>query len=97
MQIIDGKLVAATTRAQIAQEVAAMRAGGLKREIGLAVIFVGNNPASEVYVRNKIKACEEVGLKSYLTSPLYSLRPKRTWTDALQRKRVCFGRDVTAL
>lgn len=66
MQIIDGKLVAATTRAQIAQEVAAMRAGGLKREIGLAVIFVGNNPASEVYVRNKIKACEEVGIKSYL-------------------------------
>ena len=66
MQIIDGKLVARETRAQIANEVAELKAKGLKREIGLAVIFVGNNPASEVYVRNKIKACEEVGIKSYL-------------------------------
>ncbi|MCM1306251.1 MAG: bifunctional methylenetetrahydrofolate dehydrogenase/methenyltetrahydrofolate cyclohydrolase FolD [Bacteroides sp.] len=66
MQIIDGKLVARETRAQIANEVAKLRAKGLKREIGLAVIFVGDNPASEVYVRNKIKACEEVGIKSFL-------------------------------
>ena len=66
MQIIDGKLVASETRAQIAKEVAELKSKGLKREIGLAVIFVGNNPASEVYVRNKIKACEEVGIKSYL-------------------------------
>ena len=35
------------------------------RDIGLAVILVGNNPASQVYVRNKIKACEEVGIKSF--------------------------------
>lgn len=66
MQIIDGKLVAAETRAQIAKEVAELKAKVYDREIGLAVIFVGNNPASEVYVRNKIKACEEVGIKSYL-------------------------------
>ena len=66
MQIIDGKLVAAETRAQIAKEVAELKSKGYDREIGLAVIFVGNNPASEVYVRNKIKACEEVGIKSYL-------------------------------
>ncbi len=66
MQIIDGKLVAAKTREQIAKEVAKLKSKGYDREIGLAVIFVGNNPASEVYVRNKIKACEEVGIKSYL-------------------------------
>ncbi len=66
MQIIDGKLVAAKTREQIAKEVAELKSKGYDREIGLAVIFVGNNPASEVYVRNKIKACEEVGIKSYL-------------------------------
>ena len=66
MQIIDGKLVAAKTREQIAKEVAELKSTGYDREIGLAVIFVGNNPASEVYVRNKIKACEEVGIKSYL-------------------------------
>lgn len=66
MQIIDGKLVAKTMRESIANEVKDIKARGLDREIGLAVIFVGNNPASEVYVRNKIKACEEVGIKSYL-------------------------------
>ena len=66
MQIIDGKLVAAKTREQIAKEVAELKSKGYDREIGLAVILVGNNPASEVYVRNKIKACEEVGIKSYL-------------------------------
>ncbi len=66
MRIIDGKAVAAATREEIANEVAALRAKGLKNDIGLAVIFVGDNPASQVYVRNKIKACEEVGIKSYL-------------------------------
>lgn len=66
MQIIDGKLVASTIRAEIAKEVACLHGKGLEYEIGLAVIFVGNNPASEVYVRNKIKACEEVGIKSFL-------------------------------
>lgn len=66
MQIIDGKLVAKDTRAQIAAEVAELKSKGFHRQIGLAVILVGNDPASEVYVRNKIKACEEVGIKSYL-------------------------------
>ncbi|MDE6060673.1 MAG: bifunctional methylenetetrahydrofolate dehydrogenase/methenyltetrahydrofolate cyclohydrolase FolD [Clostridia bacterium] len=66
MQLIDGKLVAKVTREEIASEVASLKAKGLKNEIGLAVIFVGDNPASQVYVRNKIKACEEVGMKSFL-------------------------------
>ncbi|MDE6302739.1 MAG: bifunctional methylenetetrahydrofolate dehydrogenase/methenyltetrahydrofolate cyclohydrolase FolD [Clostridia bacterium] len=66
MKLIDGKLVASSIRGGISKEVAALRAQGLKDDIGLAVIFVGDNPASQVYVRNKIKACEEVGIKSFL-------------------------------
>ena len=63
-QIIDGKAIAAQLRQQIKQRIDARIAGG-KRVPGLAVIMVGNDPASEVYVRNKRKACEEAGLQSY--------------------------------
>lgn len=58
--VIDGKQLAAEMRAEIKKSVQAFG-----REIGLAVVLAGNNPASQVYVRNKIKACEEVGVKSY--------------------------------
>ena len=62
--IIDGKALAAEIRAEIKTHVAGYtnRAG---KKIGLAVVLVGENPASQVYVRNKIKACEDVGIKSY--------------------------------
>ncbi len=66
MQIIDGKLVAQTTREQLKQEVSALKALNLATPIGLAVVLVGDNQASQVYVRNKIKACEEIGMQSYL-------------------------------
>lgn len=66
MQIIDGKLVAKVTREQIKQEVEGLKALNYPNAIGLAVIFVGDDPASQVYVRNKIKACDEVGIKSFL-------------------------------
>ena len=64
MTIIDGKALAAELRGEIRERAAQYRAerGG---EIGLAVVLVGEDPASQVYVRNKIKACEEVGIKSY--------------------------------
>ena len=61
-QIIDGKLVAQTVRAGLAQEVAALKARGV--EPGLAAVLVGENPASVIYVRNKRKACAEVGIAS---------------------------------
>ena len=61
-QIIDGKKISAAIRAEIAEEVKAMKAEGIHP--GLAVIIVGENPASQVYVRNKGKACEEVGIYS---------------------------------
>lgn len=63
-KIIDGKKHAAEMRVQIKQRVSLFR-NRYGREIGLAVILVGDNSASQVYVRNKIKACEEVGIQSF--------------------------------
>lgn len=65
MQIIDGKLVSQETRKDIAAQVAALPVDKCG-PIGLAVILVGDNPASQVYVRNKINGCAEVGIKSTL-------------------------------
>ncbi|WP_044409218.1 bifunctional methylenetetrahydrofolate dehydrogenase/methenyltetrahydrofolate cyclohydrolase FolD [Thiomicrospira microaerophila] len=58
--ILDGKAIAAELRAEIKQEVAQLVNQG-KTQPGLAVILVGENPASQVYVRNKKNACKEVG------------------------------------
>ncbi len=58
--IIDGKAVAKQLRAELKEEVASMAT-----KPGLAVILVGDDPASHVYVRNKIKACESCGIESY--------------------------------
>lgn len=62
-QLIDGKAIAALLRANIKQLVAEKIAAGL-RQPGLAVILVGEDPASTVYVRNKRQACEEAGIFS---------------------------------
>ena len=61
--IIDGKQIAAELRKSLKQRVDKRLADGLRKP-GLAVILVGNDPASEVYVRNKRKGCDEVGIKS---------------------------------
>jgi methylenetetrahydrofolate dehydrogenase (NADP+)/methenyltetrahydrofolate cyclohydrolase len=63
-RLIDGTALAKTIRAEVAQRAAALTACG--RQPGLAVILVGEDPASQVYVRNKVKACEEAGLRSVL-------------------------------
>ena len=62
-RIIDGKSIAANVRKQIRAQVDARLAAGQRRP-GLAVVLVGNDPASEIYVRNKRLACEEAGLLS---------------------------------
>ena len=59
--ILDGKKIAAEIRAELKEQVAALVAEG-RRAPSLAVIIVGNNPASETYVNNKLKACAEVGI-----------------------------------
>jgi methylenetetrahydrofolate dehydrogenase (NADP+) / methenyltetrahydrofolate cyclohydrolase len=58
--ILDGNKIAAEIRAEAAAEVRALASAGTRP--GLAVVLVGNNPASEVYVRGKVKACEETGI-----------------------------------
>ncbi len=62
--VIDGKAISAQIRAEIAEKVKLLKA---ERGIvpGLAVIIVGEDPASRVYVRNKHRACEEVGFASF--------------------------------
>ena len=61
-QVIDGAAIAQRIRAELAQRAARLAAAG--HPPALAVILVGDDPASEVYVRNKIKACEETGIRS---------------------------------
>ncbi|PWK18866.1 methylenetetrahydrofolate dehydrogenase (NADP+)/methenyltetrahydrofolate cyclohydrolase [Arcicella aurantiaca] len=65
MQIIDGKAVADEIKKEIAQEVAEIKASGGKTP-HLVAILVGNNGASETYVANKVKSCEELGFNSTL-------------------------------
>lgn len=62
--LIDGNALSTQLRAQIAQRTADMSAAG--RTPGLAVILVGDDPASAVYVRNKVRACEATGIRSVL-------------------------------
>jgi methylenetetrahydrofolate dehydrogenase (NADP+)/methenyltetrahydrofolate cyclohydrolase len=63
--LLDGKLLAQTIQAEIAAEVAALVKAGTAPP-GLAAVLVGDNPASQVYVRNKRRACEHVGMASWL-------------------------------
>src|SRR5205085_11286840 len=66
-KILDGTRMAAEIRAEVAQEVQAMAMDGVRP--GLAVVLVGHNPASEVYVRGKVKSSEEVGIYSERHTP----------------------------
>ena len=63
-QLIDGKALAATVRSEVAQRVAALRERGVQPT--LAVILVGDNPASQTYVRHKGSDCESVGMRFIL-------------------------------
>jgi methylenetetrahydrofolate dehydrogenase (NADP+) / methenyltetrahydrofolate cyclohydrolase len=63
-RILDGKSLAAQIRAAVKREVEALAQRGIRP--GLAVIVAGDDPASRVYVRNKVRACEETGVRSQL-------------------------------
>jgi methylenetetrahydrofolate dehydrogenase (NADP+)/methenyltetrahydrofolate cyclohydrolase len=63
-QLIDGKAVAAQVKTELKKMIDEKMAKGLKRP-GLAVILVGNDPASSIYVRNKRESCDQVGIQSY--------------------------------
>jgi methylenetetrahydrofolate dehydrogenase (NADP+)/methenyltetrahydrofolate cyclohydrolase len=66
-KILNGSTLANDIRREVASEVKAMTAAGMRP--GLAVVLVGHNPASEIYVRGKVKACEEVGIYSEQHTP----------------------------
>src|SRR5205085_8893327 len=74
--VLDGNKIGAQIRAEVAAEVKTLTAAGMRP--GLAVILVGNNPASEIYVRGKVKSCEEVGVYSEKHTP-----PDNISTEAL--------------
>jgi methylenetetrahydrofolate dehydrogenase (NADP+)/methenyltetrahydrofolate cyclohydrolase len=63
-RILDGKSLAAQVRVAVKREVEALAQRGIRP--GLAVLLAGDNPASRVYVRNKVRACEETGVRSEL-------------------------------
>jgi methylenetetrahydrofolate dehydrogenase (NADP+)/methenyltetrahydrofolate cyclohydrolase len=75
-RILDGSRIAADIKAEVAAEVRALAERGMRP--GLAVVLVGHNPASEIYVRNKVKACEELGIYSEKHTP-----PETVSTQAL--------------
>ena len=77
-KIIDGKAVSAKVKEQVRKEAEVLKNQGI--EIGLAVVIVGNNSASRVYVNNKKKACEEVGFISYE----YALPEETTEAELLE-------------
>lgn len=77
-KLIDGKAVSARVKGEVAKEIAELKEKGI--EAGLAVVIVGNNQASRVYVNNKKKACAEVGIASYE----YALPEETTESELLE-------------
>ena len=65
--ILDGNKIAAEIRGEVAAEAKSLADAGMRP--GLAVVLVGHNPASEIYVRGKVKSCEEVGIFSEKHTP----------------------------
>lgn len=80
-QLIDGKTVATALKAEIAEKIKTKMAEG-RRQPGLAVILVGEDPASTIYVRSKRLACEEVGIKSFYY-PLENTVPEQQLADLI--------------
>ncbi len=76
--ILDGNKIAAQIKAEVAEQVQELAAAGLRP--GLAVILVGEDPASAIYVRGKVKACEQLGIHSEEYKP-----PAATTTEELVR------------
>lgn len=66
-RVLDGIVLAAEIKAEVARELHWLRSAGV--EAGLAVVLIGEDPASAIYVRNKVKACEELGIRSTMLRP----------------------------
>ena len=66
-RVLDGIELASEIKTEVAGELQRLRAAGV--EAGLAVVLIGEDPASAIYVRNKVKACEELGIRSTMLRP----------------------------
>jgi methylenetetrahydrofolate dehydrogenase (NADP+) / methenyltetrahydrofolate cyclohydrolase len=77
-RILDGNSISATIKAEVAEQVKSLLASGVRP--GLAAVLVGDDPGSQIYVRNKVKACHELGLHSEQIT-----LPDSTSTDELLR------------
>lgn len=86
-RILDGKSLAAQVRAAVKRDVEALAQRGIRP--GLAVVLAGDNPASRVYVRNKVRACEETGVRS----ELYEL-PANASQEAVLERVLALNDDV---
>jgi methylenetetrahydrofolate dehydrogenase (NADP+)/methenyltetrahydrofolate cyclohydrolase len=84
-QILEGKKISGQILAELHSRIAA-----LKRRPALAVVLVGDNPASQIYVRNKIKACQELGIRSMEIRP-----PGDISTEALLEQLTPLANDRT--
>lgn len=82
MILIDGKKVSSDIKSELKEEISALY-NKTGKSPGLVVIIVGNNPASEVYVRNKHKACGEVGINS----TVLNLPEETTQGELLQKNQ----------
>ena len=87
-QLIDGNALSKKLRAQAAERIGALKARGTTP--GLAVILVGENPASAVYVRNKVKGCQDIGMHSVLER-----HPAAMTEEALLGRIGSFNHDDT--
>ena len=86
-QILDGKAISAELRGAIAQRVARLREKGVTP--GLAVILVGADPASQIYVRNKSVGCDQVGIHSVtINLPETTTQMRRQRWRLSRRKRM---------
>src|ERR1700690_473265 len=83
--ILDGNKIAAEIRAEVASEVKELTAAGLRP--GLAVVLVGHNPASEIYVRGKVKSCGELGIYSEQLTPPDTISTQELLELVLQLNR----------
>jgi len=77
-QILDGKVIAAAIKAEVAEDVKRLREQGVR--LGLTVVLVGNDPASQVYVRNKVKTSAEIGIAGELLTPAANITTERMLT-----------------
>ena len=85
-RLLDGVALGKAIRAEVAEEVA--RLSGTGRRPGLAVVIVGDDPASQVYVRCKGRACEEAGILPNMSVLIEDLQPDRPATAKQSRYRV---------